>query len=183
MGWMLRARMRRLLGFAPIWRPRGRVFSCEYILRTTISLAWRLGVLFTRKVSAHFASALFYMFDVVRSILLCSWRRYDYVVFVRYLMGTAYLPSPLHKVGYCFFATVVPTSDFMFFLDVSPEEAYRRIRETRGEREMFEGLDELRFVRGKALSLLSMGGWVVVDGDKPPDSVEEEIRGSLKLRL
>ncbi len=105
------------------------------------------------------------------------------MVFVRYLMGTAYLPSPLHKVGYCFFATVVPTSDFMFFLDVSPEEAYRRIRETRGEREMFEGLDELRFVRRKALSLLSMGGWVVVDGDKPPDSVEEEIRGSLKLRL
>jgi thymidylate kinase len=71
----------------------------------------------------------------------------------------------------------------MFFLDVSPEEAYRRIRETRGEREMFEGLDELRFVRRKALSLLSMGGWVVVDGDKPPDSVEEEIRVSLKLRL
>lgn len=47
--------------------------------------------------NAHFASAVFFMFDVVRSILLYSWRRFDYVVFVRYLMGTAYLPSPLHK--------------------------------------------------------------------------------------
>ncbi len=132
--------------------------------------------------SAHFASAVFYMFDVVRSILLYSWRRFDYVVFVRYLMGTAYLPSPLHKIGYRFFASVVPTSGFMFFLDVSPEEAYRRIRETRGKQEMFESLDELRLVRQRALSLLPMGDWVVVDGEKPMEKVEEEIRGLLKIR-
>ena len=43
-------------------------------------------------------------------------------------MGAAYLPSPIDKVAYLFFATVVPKSDRMLFLDVSPEEAYRRIQ-------------------------------------------------------
>lgn len=131
--------------------------------------------------SEHFASAVFYMFDVVRSILLYSWRRFDYVVFVRYLMGTAYLPSPLHKIGYGLFASVVPTSGFMLFLDVSPEEAYRRILETRGRQETFENLRELRLVRQRALSLLPMGDWLVVDGDKPVERVEEEVRRLLKM--
>jgi dTMP kinase len=71
------------------------------------------------------------MLDVIRSILLYSWRKYDYVIFVRYLMGTAYLLSPLHRIAYYFFASIVPTSNFMFFLDVNPEEAYTRIQQAR----------------------------------------------------
>jgi len=92
------------------------------------------------------------MLDVVRSILLYSWRKYDYTIFVRYLMGTAYLPSPLHIIAYHFFASVVPTSNFMFFLDVKPEEAYRRIKRARERREMFESFEELEQIRRKALS-------------------------------
>jgi dTMP kinase len=117
--------------------------------------------------NAHFASALFYMFDVVRSILLYSWRKVDYVVFVRYLMGTAYLPSYLYKVAYHFFAFVVPKSEFKFFLDVTPEEAANRIVRSRNRQEMFEEVSELKKVRRKALSLAHLGNWTIINADEP----------------
>ena len=132
---------------------------------------------------AHSAAALFYMLDVIRSILLYSWRRYDYVVFVRYLMGTAYLPSPLHRIAYHFFASTVPTSNLMFFLDVSPEEANRRIQRERRRREMFESLEELRRIRRKALCLASIGRWRIIDADRPVETVGEEIRELLESSL
>lgn len=135
--------------------------------------------LYSNRKSTHFAAAFFYMFDVIRSILLCSWRRYDYVVFVRYLMGTAYLPSPLHVICYQFFASIVPTSSFMFFLDVRPDEAYRRIRQTRKTLEMFESPEELTEIRHKALCLALTHNWIIVDANKPIKDVEKEIRKSL----
>lgn len=135
--------------------------------------------LYARGKGAHFAASLFYMLDVIRSVLLYSWRRYDYMIFVRYLMGTAYLPSPLHRFAYHLFASIVPTSDFMFFLDTSPEEAYRRIQEMRDRREMFESMEELKRTRCKALSLALMGNWIIVNGNKPIDDVEKEIKKSL----
>jgi len=137
--------------------------------------------LYLKGRSAHFASALFYMLDVLRSVILFSWRKYEYVVFVRYLMGTAYLPSPLHVVAYRFFALVVPTSDSMFFLDVSPEEGERRIRETRRNVEMFENLAELKRIRRKALSLASTGGWKVLDANKPAKDIARIIAEALHL--
>ena len=132
--------------------------------------------LYLRGKSAHFASALFYMLDVIRSILLHSWRKYDYMIFVRYLMGTAYLPSPLHRMAYHFFDSVVPTSKFMFFLDISPEEAYRRIQQTRNKREMFESFEKLQRIRRKALSLALIGKWVIINADRPIIDVENKIR-------
>jgi thymidylate kinase len=66
-------------------------------------------------------------------------------------MGTAYLPSPLHRIGYDFFASIILASDYMFFLDVYPEEADRRIRQTRSTLEMFESLENLKRIRTKAL--------------------------------
>jgi dTMP kinase len=135
--------------------------------------------LYEKGKSAHFAAAFFYMLDVIRSILLYSWQRYDYVIFVRYLMGTAYLPSPLHRIGYCFFASIVPTSNLMFFLDVNPEEGYRRIQQERNKREMFESLVELKRIRRKALSLALMDRWAIIDGNNSISNVEKEIRESL----
>ncbi len=134
--------------------------------------------LYSKGKSAHFASALFYMLDVIRSILLFNSRRYNCVIYVRYLMGTAYLPSPLHVVAYHFFALFVPKSDAMFFLDVSPDEAYRRIS-MRSDQEMFEGLAELKKIRRKALSLALIGKWTILDAGKPVDEVEREIRKRL----
>lgn len=135
--------------------------------------------LLSKGKSAHFASAMFYMVDVIRSVLLYSWRRVDYVIFVRYLMGTAYLPKHLHVVGYNFFAVIVPKSKNMYFLDVKPEEAAKRIRENRTEIEMFESESALRKVRAKALALTRFNSWTVVDGGKPAGEVAAELRKNL----
>jgi dTMP kinase len=135
--------------------------------------------LYSRGKSAHLAAALFYMLDVVRSVLLYSWRKYDYVIFVRYLMGTSYLPSPLFTVAYDFFASIVPMSDFMFFLDVTPREAYRRILKTRKRQEMFESREKLGLIRRRALSLALRGKWTIVNADKSIKDVEKEILKSL----
>ncbi len=124
------------------------------------------GCLLQEGKKAHAAASLFYLLDVARSLLLYRWRRVDYVVFVRYLMGTAYLPEPLHRVAYLFLYRLVPLSSHMYFIDVSPDEAQRRIEARRGRREMFESLERLRQVRGKALSLIGKGSWTVIDGDR-----------------
>jgi len=135
--------------------------------------------LYLRGKSAHFAAALFYMIDVIRSILLYSWRRYDYIIFVRYLMGTAYLPPPLDHVAYQFFVAFVPTSQHMFFLDIPPSVAERRLRENREKLEMFENIDELERTRLKALSLASSDKWTIIDANEPMRDVQQTLRKSL----
>ena len=135
--------------------------------------------LFSKGKSAHFAAALFYMIDVIRSILLYSWRPVDFVVFVRYLMGTAYLPSPFHLVAYNFFALVVPKSKDMFFLDASPEVAAARIEKNRREIEMFESLEALRKVRTKALGLTRFNRWIIIDSNKSPIDVALALKKNL----
>jgi len=137
--------------------------------------------LYSRGKSAHFASALFFMFDVIRSVLLYSWQRYDCTIFVRYLMSAAYLPPPLDKFAYRFFALLVPKSEAMFFLDITPDVAYGRIQEGRKKREMFEDIDSLRDVRAKALSLASIGAWEIIDANRTPSEVELEIRKRLRF--
>ncbi len=121
------------------------------------------------------------MVDVIRSIFLYTWQKYDYVIFVRYLMGTAYLPSPLHRIAYHFFALLVPKPDNMFFLDTTPQEAYRRIRRARKDQEMFESINELRKVRVKGLSLALIGKWQIIDAGRSIEEVGVEIQKLLKV--
>jgi len=96
-------------------------------------------------------------------------------------MGTAYLPSPIDIITYDFFYATVPTSEYMFFLDVFPEEADRRIRQTRNRTEMFENLEELKRIRRKALYLASTSKWRIIDANRSPKEVEKEIENVLKL--
>jgi dTMP kinase len=129
---------------------------------------------------AHFAAAILYVLDVMQSTIRCPWWLYDYIVFVRYLMGTAYLPSPLHMIAYHFFAALLPRPGYRFFLNVDPEEAHRRIVESRRRTEMFESLEQLRKVREKALSLARVGGWIIVDANQPEEIVGARLRECLK---
>lgn len=115
-----------------------------------------------RKGKANKAkAAIFYMMDV-----LCSIRKFyrrkdiDTLIMVRYLVGTAYLSERLAKIAYKFFLNFVPTSDYMFFLDGSPEVLFKRF-ENRSEKEMFENLYELEKVRRKALILVK--NWNIID--------------------
>ena len=98
-------------------------------------------------------ASFFYMMDVLRSVKkYFGAKNYDTLIIVRYLMGTAYLPLPLAKIAYTFFANFVPTSRYMFFLDASPKELLKRVKKRKNV-EMFETLDELVKVRTKALAL------------------------------
>ncbi len=139
--------------------------------------------LYSKGKSAHFAAALFYMTDVIRSVLLYAWRRYDVMIFVRYLMGTAYLPEPIDRIAYHFFASIVPTSEFMFFLDVSPSEANRRLQETRERLEMFENLEELEQTRRKAISLALADKWTIINANEQAEQVQDDLRNSLRSLL
>jgi len=131
--------------------------------------------------NAHFASALFYMMDVIRSILLYSWRRVDFLIFVRYLMGTAYLPAPFHVVAYNFFALLVPKSKYMFFLDVNPEVATSRIVKNRSSIEMFENLNALKKVRSKALELTRFDEWIIIDSNRSSSDVALALNRNLQI--
>ena len=121
------------------------------------------------KINQLKASA-FYALDVLHSLKQYYHRNreYDVLILVRYLMGTAYLPDCLVRIGYGFFVKFVPTSEYMFFLDASPEELTARVK-TRFEVEMFETLEEFVKVRKKAL-MLTKKGWHSIDTS---GSVEE----------
>ncbi|MEM4201757.1 MAG: hypothetical protein QW786_00925 [Candidatus Hadarchaeum sp.] len=123
--------------------------------------------------SDRIKASIFYAVDVLRSLFKYYNRKCDTLIMVRYLMGTAYLPSPLDKLAYKFFKTLLPTSRFMFFLDVSPEECLKRVK-GRKIREMFENYEEIVKVRKKALKLVGEG-WYVLNTDLPLKKVATEI--------
>jgi dTMP kinase len=129
--------------------------------------------------SAHFCSAIFYILDVFSSVLRTPWRLYDYVIYVRYLMGTAYLPPPLHVFAHHFFATLLPRPRHTFFLRVDPREAHRRIAQNRHRQEMFESLAQLEKINVRALSLARINGWTMVDANRPEEEVERQIQAGL----
>jgi dTMP kinase len=99
----------------------------------------------------HIQASMYYALDVIRSVRLYS-KKGETIIMVRYLMGVAYLPFPIAKLLYTFFSFVLPTSNYMFFLDVEPDELLNRLLK-RNEHEMFENLNDLVKVRGKALEL------------------------------
>ena len=106
-------------------------------------------------------ASVFYMLDILRSIKKYYRKKdIDTLIMVRYLVGTAYLPSSLAKIAYSFFENFVPVSEYMFFLDASPDVMVKRM-EGRKEKEMFETLSELEKVRNKALFLVKK--WDIID--------------------
>lgn len=116
------------------------------------------------------------MLDVINSILWYSWRNEDYIVFVRYLLGTMYLPSPVDKIAYHFFYTLVPKPKLTFFIDVPPIIAYSRIINRTDRYEMFEEPEKLLKIRQKGRALALLARWYIIDGSKPEAEVESKIR-------
>ena len=124
-------------------------------------------------------ASMFYALDVLYS-LRKYYRKgeYDVLIIVRYLMGTAYLPNRLAKFAYTFFAHFVPTSEYMFFLDASPEVLIDRIQK-RNEMEMFETYEALVKVRKKALALAQ--GWYIIDTTSSVETTFSSIESVLDL--
>jgi dTMP kinase len=119
----------------------------------------------------HIMASVYYAIDVIRSVRLYN-RKADTIIMVRYLMGVAYLPYPLAQFFYKFFSTVLPTSNYMFFLDVEPDMLLKRLLE-RNEHEMFENLNDLIKVRVKALKLAK--GWHIINTGKSIDQAHDDI--------
>lgn len=122
------------------------------------------------------AATLFYGFDVVRSVIMYG-NGDRTVIFVRYTMACAYLPQPIIKPVYWLVSRILPHSADMFFLDVEPAEALRRVRERGDALEMFETLPHMEKVRSRAMMI--MGDWKIVDGNGTPDEVFQRMSGKL----
>ncbi len=122
------------------------------------------------------AATVFYGLDVIRSVILYCHGDRD-VILVRYTLACAYLPRAIIKPAYALVNFVLPRSPNMFFLDVTPEEALRRIHLRGDYREMFETLPQLEKNRNRALLITS--NWKVIDGNKAPDEVFAQIVGHL----
>lgn len=139
------------------------------------------GYLLLEGTKARISASIFYLLDIIRSVILFKWKPVDYHIFVRYLMGTAYLPKHLYKLGYYFLKTTVPKPTHMFFLDVTPEEAFKRIEKNREQKEMFESLEKLVETRNNALELALTGDWKVINGNQTQEFIHKIIAEELTL--
>jgi dTMP kinase len=119
----------------------------------------------------HIMASVYYALDVIRSVRIYK-ESADTVIMVRYLMGVAYLPMPIASLLYKFFITVLPSSEYMFFLDVEPEVLMKRLS-TRNETEMFENPQDLMKVRKKALKLSE--GWHIIKNGQSIENSQKKI--------
>lgn len=118
--------------------------------------------------SGHVPRALatvFYTMDVLRSVARYNRASDGTFIFVRYLLGTAYLPSGLAPAGYRLFRNLLPFPDLAVFIDIEPSVALRRIEARDHRHEMFETIEKLESVRSVAKGLTA-DGWTVVDNSE-----------------
>lgn len=114
---------------------------------------------------ARIGTTLFYTLEILMSVRWLKRQHEGTVIFVRYLMGTAYLPRRLAPLGYRLFRNLLPFPDLALFIDVEPIVAIERIRSRGDVQEMFETEEKLTAVRAVAKTLLS-DEWVVVDNSE-----------------
>lgn len=121
-------------------------------------------------------ATIFFILDVLTSVRLLKAieRRYQTAIFVRYLMGTAYLPEKLAPKGYLFFKKLLPLPDRLLLVDIDPKVAMGRIAERDDHLEMFEDLDNLEKIRRKVL-LLAGDDWEVVDNSGPKEGTRMRV--------
>lgn len=130
---------------------------------------------------ARLFATLFFTADVLWSVRWLKSVRGGDVIFVRYLMGTAYLPRQLAPHGYLFFRKFLPFPDLALFIDIEPTVAIRRIAARGLEHEMFETLDKLETLRAVAKELASEE-WVTVDNSEDGENPFREVEGLLRKR-
>lgn len=131
---------------------------------------------------ARFFATIFYTADVLMSVAWLKRQRSGTVIFVRYLLGAAYLPERLAGTGYLLFRRLLPFPELAFFIDIEPEAAQRRIAARGHRHEMFETPARLEDVRRVARRLASRE-WIVIDnsedGRGPFEAVERVLRAKL----
>ena len=125
-------------------------------------------------------ATIYFAFDVFRSLILYYYKA-DVLIFSRYLLACAYFPKILVKPVYIFFGFILPTSPFMFYLDLPPEIAMERINtrtlDNNQEIQIFENLESLKKSREK-VNLISEN-WIRIDGSKGKNEIKEDIKNIL----
>lgn len=123
----------------------------------------------------HLKATLYYGLDALRSVHMYYYNKdTDVLIFSRYTMAVAYLPDVVNVIVYKIVSNVLPKSDCMFFLDVSPEESLRRIQSRNEEEEMFENIDDLRKVRSK--TKIATYEWNIIPADDAPEVISQKVR-------
>jgi dTMP kinase len=122
----------------------------------------------SRGKAMHALATLFFVADVLRSLSLMKRerKRYGTVIFVRYILATAYLPDRLAPLGYEFISKLLPVPERLVLIDIDPAIANERISKRAEKEEMFEDPANLRKAREKLLSLASKD-WKVIDNSAP----------------
>ncbi len=125
---------------------------------------------------ARLFATLFFIADVLQSVRRLKSKGYGTTIFVRYTLGTAYLPARLAPYGYIAFRNLLPRPDLALFIDIEPEVAVKRIKARGHAPEMFETPDKLAAVRRVAKNLAKQDWTTVdnsVDGEAPFKEVEK----------
>lgn len=123
----------------------------------------------------HLKATLYYGLDALRSVHMYYYNKdTDVLIFSRYTMAVAYLPDVVNVIVYKIVSHVLPKSDCMFFLDVSPEESLRRIQSRNEEEEMFENIDDLRKVRSK--TKIATYEWNIIPADDAPEVIFQKVK-------
>ncbi len=133
--------------------------------------------------SARIFATLFFTMDVLASVRRMKRRRRseETLIFVRYLLGTAYLPERLAPLGYLLFRNLLPFPDLALFIDIDPEVAERRIAARGHAKEMFETRERLASVR-RVAKRLTAREWVVVDNSEDGEPPFQEVERILTER-
>ena len=123
----------------------------------------------------HLKATIYFGLDAIRSVVKYARNDdVDVLIFSRYILAVMYLPDGINTIVYKIVAFVLPTSDCMFFLDVSPEESLRRIGSRNEDKEMFENIESLRENRLKSQKFTY--NWNVIPGDDSPEVIFEKIK-------
>jgi dTMP kinase len=122
----------------------------------------------SRGKAMHAVATLFFIADVLKSLsaLKREMKIYDTVIFVRYILATAYLPDRLAPLGYQFIAKLLPVPKRLVLIDIDPAIANERIAKRAEKKEMFEDPANLKKAREK-LRALAKGDWRVIDNSAP----------------
>ncbi len=123
---------------------------------------------------ATLITTILYITDVVCSLFRAKryHRKYDDLVFVRYIMAVSYMPEKIVKKGYHIISRILPMPDVKIFVDVDAKTAMSRIEARSEDREAFESEEKLDKVRRKML-LLTDDDWYVIDNTKSLEYTEK----------
>jgi len=127
-------------------------------------------------------ATIFFILDVLDSLrrMPRDSRTHQTIVYVRYVMATAYLPANLAPLGYDFFTKLLPIPRRLLLVDVDPVIAHQRITERQHNKEMFEDVASLEHVRQKVLMLARRGGWKIVDNSRSEDESRRQLLMALE---